>query len=134
MMIGITVLSGTAGVQMGSLSFTGIDKLGHLLVFGLLGVAWVRVFRSPDLGFAKRLLLAVILTSGFGLLDECHQLRNPLRTFEWADLLADFLGSLLGTFTYLSIRPWQAFLELDFHDALRLRFTHKITNSRDHVR
>ncbi len=129
MMAGISILSGTAGVSAGPLSFAGIDKLAHLLVFGLLSVAWVRTFPGEFLRPVHRLLLAVLATTLFGLADELHQLGNPLRTFEWADLGADFVGSLLGALGYLQISWWRAFLEVEIKDALRLRFAAKEANS-----
>jgi VanZ family protein len=121
MMAGISVLSGSAGVQMGSLSFVGIDKLGHLVVFGLLGVAWARCWPVPDSRRLAVLLAAVLLTSGFGLLDELHQYRNPERTFEWADWLADTVGAVSGAALYLYCRPLQALSEIKLRDVSRLR-------------
>lgn len=105
---------------MGSLSFVGIDKLGHLVVFGLLGIAWARCLRPPVWTFPRRLLAATLLTTSFGLLDELHQFTNPERSFEWTDLAADFLGALLASAAYLRIRPLQAFLEVNFKDLGRL--------------
>ena len=129
MMTGISILSGTAGVSAGPFSFVGIDKLAHLLVFGLLSVAWVRVLPPAVFRPVLRLLLAVLATTLFGLLDELHQLGNPLRTFEWADLAADFLGSVLGAVAYLHLSWWRSFLEVEIGDALRLRFANKAANS-----
>ena len=120
MMLGISFLSGSAGVQMGPLSFVGVDKLGHLVVFGLLGVAWVRCF-PPTAGHFRRLILATALTAGFGLLDELHQYTNPERLFEWGDLAADFLGGLLATAAYLHIPALQALLEVKFKPFGRLK-------------
>lgn len=121
MMAGITLLSGSAGVQMGRLSFTGVDKLGHLVVFGLLGIAWVRCLGPAAGATPVRLMTAVLLATVFGLLDELHQFHNPERYFEWGDLLADFAGSFLATAAYLYIRPLQALLETNFRQGERLR-------------
>ncbi|NDV62512.1 hypothetical protein G0Q06_08625 [Puniceicoccales bacterium CK1056] len=126
MMIGISLLSGTAGVQVGAWSFVGIDKVGHFVVFGLLGIAWSRCL-SSQLPAGRRLLLATFLTTLFGFLDELHQFHNPERYFEWADLLADACGAFALAASYLYIRPWQTFLELDFRHFLLLRFESKPT-------
>lgn len=112
MMAGISMLSGTAGVQVGAWSFAGIDKLGHFVVFGLLGIAWSRLFK-PRLAPWRRLFLATVLTTLFGLMDELHQFHNPERYFEWADLLADALGAFVMAACYLYIRPLRDLLELD---------------------
>jgi hypothetical protein len=124
MMIGISLLSGSAGVQVGAWSFVGIDKVGHFVVFGLLGIAWSRSL-STRLPASRRLLLATFLTALFGLLDELHQFHNPERYFEWADLLADAFGAFVLAASYLYLRPLQTFLELDFRQFLFLLFGSK---------
>lgn len=121
MMLGISVLSESAGIQTGGWSFAGMDKLGHLAVFGLLGIAWVRSFDNRCLSPAKRLMLAVLLATGFGMLDEVHQYHNPLRTFEWADLLADFAGSVIACCCYVWLKPLRQLLETEILQSLRLR-------------
>ena len=129
-MAGISILSGTAGPQLGPVSFVGIDKAGHLVVFGLLGTAWVRIFQgNPSSERPLRLLLAVSLSTLFGLFDELHQLGNPLRSFEWADLLADFLGALGGAACYLHSARWRLFLEHELCRWTRLRSPRNPANS-----
>ena len=128
MMVGISILSGTAGVQMGSWSFVGIDKLGHLVVFGLLGISWARV---PETGHGSRmgiLAAAVLLTTGFGLVDELHRYQNPLRYFEWADLAADFAGALVAAALYLGNPRLRGLLERKIGHALRLPSGNKRAN------
>lgn len=129
MMVGISLLSGSAGVPTGPLTFVGIDKVGHLVVFGLLGIAWARCLPSPAWTLCRRLLVATFLTTGFGLLDEIHQYTNPDRFFEWGDLAADFAGALLATAAYLWIRPLQALLEVNFKGAVRLMSRRNPANS-----
>lgn len=121
MMLGISLLSGTAGVQMGSFSFVGVDKVGHFVVFGLLGIAWCRCV-APCRARWTRLCLAILLTTGFGLLDELQQFHNPERYFEWADLLADACGAITASALYTYIMPLQQLLELDFRRSGRLPF------------
>lgn len=110
-MSGISILSGTSGPQLGPVSFAGVDKLGHFIVFGLLGIAWARCFKGKPSKRFSRLVLAVVLTGLFGLLDELHQLQTPGRYFEWADLLADFMGALFWAASYLYLPRWRGFLE-----------------------
>lgn len=109
-MLGITLLSGTAGPQTGPVQFVGMDKVGHVVVFGLLSVAVARCFVS---GRGTRPLfiglVAFAVTTGFGGLDEWHQFHNPQRRFEWADLVADAVGAVLGATAYLrfaGLRHW----------------------------
>ncbi|NBD39185.1 MAG: hypothetical protein GVY10_11515 [Verrucomicrobia bacterium] len=109
-MLGMTLLSGTAGPQTGPVQFVGMDKVGHVVIFGLLSVAVARCFVTE--GGTRPLfvgLVAFAVTAGFGGLDEWHQLHNPLRRFEWADLGADAVGAVLGATVYLrfpGIRHW----------------------------
>lgn len=121
----IVVLSGSAGVQTGGWTFTGIDKLGHLVVFGLLGIALARSFKHPGHHRLPVFLVTVSIATGFGLLDEFHQNFNPLRTFEWADLLADFAGSLLASGLYIAWPPLRKLLEFEISGLLRLRILAK---------
>lgn len=129
MMAGISVLSGSAGVQTGGWSFAGIDKLAHFFVFGLLGISWARVFPPARHRPPQRLLYAAGLAALFGLLDELHQFHNPLRTFEWGDLAADLAGALAWAAAYLHIRPLQALLELEFRYPARLLSLWRTPNS-----
>lgn len=121
MMIGISILSGSAGVQVEGWSFIGIDKLAHFLVFGLLGIAWTRCLREEDVSTINRLLFGVGLTTLFGLTDEFHQAFNPLRTFEWADALADFVGAVFWVSCYLWVGFFRKLLEIEIYRFPRLR-------------
>lgn len=99
-MVGVTVLSAGAGPSTGGVSFPGMDKIGHFVIFGMLAVAWARSFYG---GLSKSVvcLISVLLTTLFGYMDELHQYTNPLRLFEWYDLLADFLGAVAGAVVYV---------------------------------
>ena len=73
-----------------------IDKLAHLLVFGLLATA---IYRALPAGMTPRrkMAWAVGLTIAFGLSDELHQGMNPNRTMDGWDLLADAVGAFVAT-------------------------------------
>lgn len=75
------------------------DKVEHLLGYGLLGLLAARATagglgRRVSLGAA---LLAVALTSGYGITDEVHQGFVPERTRDLFDWYADTAGAVLGT-------------------------------------
>ena len=80
------------------------DKVLHCLVYGLLGALWVRAFNTLK-GFNGRrrilLLTGVVMATMYGLSDEWHQSFVPARTADPADLLADFCGSLAGSWVYI---------------------------------
>ncbi|MFO7725811.1 MAG: VanZ family protein [Oceanipulchritudo sp.] len=120
MMAGILVLSGSAGVDTGGVSFPGMDKVAHFILFGLLGIAWARI-PGKETARMVRLAMAVGLTGAFGLVDEALQLHNPERQFEWADLLADLAGVLGLGGAYLYCRPFRDLMDLDFRYGWRLR-------------
>lgn len=84
------------------------DKLGHLLLFGLLASLILRLRASPSLPWT---LSAITLTCAFGLADELHQLSNPQRTFEWADLAANALGACLAATLYARWPRYRQLLE-----------------------
>jgi len=73
------------------------DKLVHLALYGTLSALCAR-----GLGRATRWsgidvwLAAAALASLYGMSDEFHQRFVPGRSAEWADVLADAIGALLG--------------------------------------
>lgn len=109
-MAGVSVLSGSAGVPTGGVTFVGMDKLGHVVVFGLLAVSVARcgdVVGRPW----RSWLVAVLVAGGFGLADELHQLTNPERMFEWGDWVADWIGGLSGAGVYVRWHGLRRLLE-----------------------
>lgn len=80
------------------------DKLLHGGVYGLLGALWVRAFNTLK-GFSGRrrllLLTGIALATLYGLSDEWHQSFVSARTADAADLLADFCGSIVGSWMYI---------------------------------
>ena len=76
---------------------TGLDKVIHFLVYGLLALSYGNVSTSG--GQRKtigRLFTAWGMALLFGLSDEWHQSFVPGRTSEWQDLLADGLGAAMA--------------------------------------
>lgn len=85
-----------------------IDKVIHVLVFGLLATAVYRAL-PPGLSPARRVVWAVGLTVAFGLSDELHQGMNPDRTMDGWDLLADAVGAVVATMVY---QRWELYRRL----------------------
>ena len=65
-----------------------LDKIFHVMAFGALAMALC-------LGFPKRALWVVVGVIAYGALIEVVQ-PHVGRSAEWADLLADALGAILG--------------------------------------
>ncbi len=86
------------------------DKVTHFLVYGLLGTLFVRVraLRAwPLLGAGW----AVVLASGYGVVDEFHQSFTPGRYVELADWVADTLGATLAVTLYVRWPAYRRLLE-----------------------
>jgi VanZ family protein len=87
---------------------SGIDKFGHFIVYGWLGVLWARVqwvTRLKPLGVWS----AVVIASLYGITDEFHQSFTPGRGVEFADWMADTVGALVAVTIYArwhGLRRW----------------------------
>jgi VanZ family protein len=74
------------------------DKTLHLLAYAALGVL---VCRAAAGGLGRRVtvraaLITMILSIGYGVTDEIHQMFVPLRSPELLDVFADAAGATLG--------------------------------------
>ena len=70
----------------------GWDKVGHFILYGILGVLVFRALSDRRSAFG----LAVLLCVAYGLLDEIHQIFVPGRTPSIWDLTADAIGATAG--------------------------------------
>ena len=80
------------------------DKVIHAGIYGLLAALWVRAFNTLASRRGRKRSLALIgiaLATLYGLSDEWHQSFVPARTADAADLLADFIGSVIGSWIYI---------------------------------
>jgi len=76
-----------------------IDKLAHVLEYGLLAVLCFRALwceRGRPTPFWV-LILGVVLTMVYGAADEFHQYFIPTREFSWLDLAADGVGAAMAS-------------------------------------
>lgn len=89
--------------------FEGMDKVLHFLIYGLLATALVRASgRSQHWWWGVGVVLVVSMT---GMCEELIQSRNPFRSFEWYDWLADSLGALVAVCAYQWIGGYRSVLE-----------------------
>ena len=84
------------------------DKVAHFFVFGLLTTSLVRidVFRKMN---SRGILFPIALTVAFGGVDELHQSFTPGRNMEFADWIADSLGSIVAGISY---HYWNAYRKI----------------------
>lgn len=69
-------------------------KSAHVVAYGLLAWCWWRALTAPRLINWRVLFVAFILTVGYGISDEYHQLFVPGRHSSIADVLFDAAGAL----------------------------------------
>lgn len=90
--------------------FRTSDKLLHMLEFGVLAVLFCRAMAAqmPTRSPFFIVTLSILLTVGYGISDEAHQLLVPYRVSSLGDLAADSLGSMLGSwFWYWAGARWR---------------------------
>ena len=79
--------------------FNWSDKSLHLWGYTLLGGLLVRLFKREfsSLSFWRIMLLALVAGTLYGVSDELHQALVPGRSADAWDVLADMVGTFLGT-------------------------------------
>ncbi|MCM3573755.1 VanZ family protein [Mesobacillus subterraneus] len=70
-------------------------EFAHLFQFGLLYLCIVIVFLSFGRLRTWQEIIAVIISLGYGILDEIHQLYVPFRSFSIGDLFKDTIGIIV---------------------------------------
>jgi VanZ family protein len=109
--LAIFMASGTKNLAAPDLGFDfSYDKLAHLLVFGLLATAVLRiprVFNSSWIGVC----ITIALISLFGALDEYRQSFTAGRYVELDDWIADTLGAIIASVVYYKWHYYRRFLE-----------------------
>jgi VanZ family protein len=83
----------------------GWDKVAHIVLYA--GLGWLSS-RCVERSFALRLGWAIVLAGVFclvyGISDEFHQWFVPGRSAEVGDVMADFVGGLIGSAAYVAVR------------------------------
>jgi len=107
----VFVVSGAQRLATPDLGFQfSKDKLAHFLVFGLVATAILRTPKLKNLR-VRSLIIAIVITSAFGALDEFRQSFTPGRSVEFADWLADTLGAVVAVSVYARWRGYRRLLE-----------------------
>ncbi|MGB0776741.1 MAG: VanZ family protein [Flavobacteriaceae bacterium] len=98
--IGIIVLSLTRiGAIVPSSEITFLDKIAHTFAYLVLSFLWSYVFRN-----SKRPWLLLVCLTLFGvILEVLQRTLTDFRTFDYMDMVANFIGVLFGyvLFTYV---------------------------------
>ena len=79
-----------------------IDKVLHFAAYALLSALFLRAFKTLPIKDNIRLItiLAITLSSLYGISDEIHQYYVPYRDADIMDALADIIGSIFGVYIY----------------------------------
>jgi len=84
--------------------FPHLDKFFHFFEFlGLSLLLCLGFFKSLKSSSWIKSTLTLLSSIFLGFLDEFHQLFVPQRSFDFLDMVADFLGIMAGIFLYLSL-------------------------------
>ncbi len=78
------------------INFTYIDKVEHAIAYMVLAFFWLLAFES----IKKTNYVVIILCVLFGVLMEVLQSTTSYRTFDYADMLANAIGALIGHFFF----------------------------------
>lgn len=95
----ILVLSVTRVSVAGS-SFP-IDKALHFFIYGLTAIFFYQFLIQKTSGY-RRMLVSVMLSTGYGATIELLQYMLPYREFSLGDLMANASGALILCFMYAS--------------------------------
>lgn len=79
-----------------------VDKLFHLIEYGIFSFLLSRVFRNAGYRFSRRFIyfLSVLIAFLYGLSDEFHQYFVPGRDCSIWDALSDMIGAAIGAYIY----------------------------------
>ena len=92
----IMAVSSIPNLSTPGLGFSMMDKIVHFaeyFILGLFAAKAVSAFVNKPL---RVFWISSAMASGYGILDEFHQLLIPGRTTEGLDMVADILGSILA--------------------------------------
>jgi VanZ family protein len=76
-----------------------VRTIAHCCEFAALGFLMINAIRSFKESFNP--VLSVIISFGYAITDEIHQLYVPGRAFQLIDLTVDLLGITLGTIAFI---------------------------------
>ena len=93
-------LSSIPGHRFPSVRISVSDKLIHGFVYAILGALCCRALvLASSLRAWRAVLVAALLTLGYGISDEIHQMFVPKRSPELLDVVADLVGGAIGAAT-----------------------------------
>lgn len=99
----IADIKGTKALQALAPGIPHSDKLGHFIIFGMMGLFANIAFQFRTVKpFGKSLLLGSVIVMSFAICEECTQMLFPTRSFDFVDMACDLIG--IGLFSSQFIR------------------------------
>jgi VanZ family protein len=95
-LVAVLIFSASGRSQVADPGIPNVDKVIHFLVYGLLGTLVVRT----GVGGRWAPIIALVVTSLYGVTDEIHQSFVPGRSMELADWVADTAGASVAILMY----------------------------------
>jgi VanZ family protein len=85
----------------------GLQNLLHVPVFAFLSVLWFRIMRCFKIEYWLKIIYIIIITCGYGVINEMVQMFIPGRYASLIDLCLNSIGSVFGIFLYVFIEKSQ---------------------------
>lgn len=73
-----------------------VRDAAHVMTYMLLGILCMSALLSHELKMKTRIIIALIICTGYAAIDELHQVFVNGRAFEFIDIGLDFCGALIG--------------------------------------
>lgn len=90
--------------SLGLPSFPQSDKIMHMIAYAVLAYFVARALHKVhSFGYMKLIFIGMFIAGLYGLSDEIHQMFVPTRSADAFDLLADFMGGLMGAIIYAKL-------------------------------
>jgi len=100
----VFILSVVSGKNLPSVAIVGIDKVAHIICYALLSFLWMGVLLNTSLTRSKAIFYAIFISAVYGIVMEMIQYGFfPHRSFEVPDIIANIIGSFIGTTFYVVI-------------------------------
>ena len=77
-----------------------LQNLLHIPLFGILQVLWLRTFAKLGKFGWKSTVACLVISLGYGCLDEFHQMLVPGRYASLMDIALNFTGVVIGTLLF----------------------------------
>ena len=81
-----------------------VRRLGHVIEYGLLGVASGIAFIDGHRNGVSGVLKAVVLCLVISVLDQCVKIFVPVRHFDVVDIGYDLIGALTGVLSVIALK------------------------------